>query len=123
VRKNNYFVGPVITDHAGRAEFTKTECEFSIQRSQELFLMDYEGDLDCCRPRMEARLHPHERIEVMLRQYRGHPQFWGKAFRDPERLFQALRSARNRDYADAAVTASEDDLLANPSVLLLVSRK
>lgn len=48
-QKNNYSVGPLISNVGGEVSFTRAECEFAIQRAQEMFIMDYQGDLESCR--------------------------------------------------------------------------
>ncbi len=122
VKKNDYHVGPLITDEKGEAEFTREECEFSIKRLKEMFIMDFHGELRDCRPLVEVHLHPHELVEGMIKQYRTAPTFWGMGFRDPERLIAALEKVRNAEYEPAKITATEDQLLAKPQLELLLSR-
>ncbi len=43
--KNNYTVGPLISDERGEVKFISAQREFAIKRAQEMFIMDYEGDL------------------------------------------------------------------------------
>src|ERR1700674_2557290 len=78
VRKNDYYVGPVITDENGQVRFTRAECESAIKRAQEMFIMDYHGDLASCRPVIEVSLHPPERIKGMRQQFESAPDFWGR---------------------------------------------
>jgi hypothetical protein len=87
-RKNDYSVGPQITDQYGEVRFTKADCEFAINQAKEMFVMDYHSSLKQCRPYIEVRLHSRERVSGMIKQYRGSPDFWGLAFREPERLMQ-----------------------------------
>ena len=44
-RKNNYIVGPVVSDSSGQVKFTRDECERSIKAAKEMFLMDHIDDL------------------------------------------------------------------------------
>jgi hypothetical protein len=42
-RKNDYIVGPLMSDELGRVEFTRAACEASIATHQKMFVMDYVG--------------------------------------------------------------------------------
>ena len=123
LRKNNYIVGPAISDQAGEVQFTREECKRTIKSDQEMFIMDYEGDLEDCRPNLEVRLHAPEHINAMVRQYKSSPQFWGRRFQDAVRLFAALEKVKNDAFEPARIIANEVELLKAPQVLLLVRRK
>jgi hypothetical protein len=122
-RKNNYSVGPLISNENGQVDFTHSECEFAIKRAQEMFLMDYSGDLESCRPVIEVSLHPPERVEGMRLQYESAPDFWGRGFHDPKRLFTELQKVKNADYEPAKITATEEQLIANPQLVLPLVKK
>jgi hypothetical protein len=122
-QKNNYTVGPLISNESGEANFTRAECEFAIKRAQEMFIMDYQGDLESCRPMIEVSLHSPEHIERMRQQYETSPDFWGRGFHDPKRLFTDLQSVKNADYELTRITATEAQVLTNPQLELpLVKR-
>ena len=118
MQKNDYYVGPLITNGNGQVEFSRAKCNFAIKRAQEMFVMDYAGDLESCRPVIEVRLHSPKHIQGMLQQYRQSPDFWGRAFPDPVGFFAALAAARNGDYADSRITATEEHLFRNPELVL-----
>ena len=118
-QKNNYTVGPLISNGRGEVEFTRAECEFAIKRTQEMFIMDYQGDLESCRPVIEVSLHPPDYIRGMRQQYETSPDFWGRAFRDPNRLFAELEKVRNADYELARITATEAQILGDQPQLEL----
>jgi len=122
-RKNNYYIGPLISGHNGQVDFTRSECEFAIKHAQEMFIMDYQGDLESCRPIIEVSLHPQERIDGMRLQYESAPEFWGRAFKDPSRLFNDLKKVKNADYEPARISATEEQFLANPELELLIVKK
>jgi hypothetical protein len=122
-RKNDYYVGPLITNENGWVEFTRAECEAAIERAQEMFIMDYSGDLESCRPVIDVRLHPPEQIDAMLQQYRQSPDFWGSGFSDPKRLFADLHNVRNAKYKQAQITATEEQIASHPQLELLLEEK
>jgi len=106
-RKNDYFVGPAITELHGQAEFTR----------------DYTGDLASCGPTAELQLHPPERIAGMIRQYEAMPQFWGIAFDNPQELFRDLRRARNSLFEPFQLVVEERNILQRPAVTCFLRRK
>lgn len=122
-QKNDYDVGPAITDDNGSAEFTREYCESAIHRSKEMFLMDYAGNLASCRPMIEVSLHRAEHIAVMLRNYQKTPSFWGQAFKEPGKVFAAMAKVENASYQPAVVLASEEEILAKPELVLRLVRK
>lgn len=122
-QKNDYFVGPVITDRSGKASFTRGACERAIARAQEMFVMDYAGDLLSCKPVADLRLHSPENIATMISQYETAPNFWGKAFDDPQSMFPALQSARNALFEPLNLTLQENDIIEHPEVLCFLKRK
>ena len=121
-RKNNYSM-IVLTDGAGGAKFTRTDCEFKIHSCQRMFLMDYAGTLEECRPYVEVALHLPERVARMIQQYKSAPEFWGRGFRDPEALMRALEIARNAEYEPNAITLTEAQILENAKAELWLSKK
>jgi hypothetical protein len=117
-RKNDYCVGPLITDEKGQVHFTRKDCEFAIERAKKMFLMDYQGGLEDCRPFVEVRLHRPESIQTMLRNYTKNRIFWGGGFQDPERLFAGLEKVTNADYEPASLRVSEEQVLNNQEIEL-----
>ncbi len=121
--KNDYFVGPIITDRRGRAIFSKEACERAILRAQEMFVMDYAGDLLSCKPVADLRLHSPQNIAAMISQYEAAPEFWGSAFDNPQELFAALRSVRNSLFEPFHMAVGQDDILGRPAVSCFLRRR
>jgi hypothetical protein len=122
-KKNDYFIGPIITDRRGQATLTKDACERAIARAQEMFVMDYVGDLLSCMPVADLRLHSPENIATMISQYEAAPKFWGSAFDNPQELFSTLRSVRNSLFEPFHLAVAEDDILKRPAVSCFLRRK
>jgi len=121
--KNDYCVGPKITDDNGEVRFFRADCEASIQRAQEMFVMDYVGDLASCGSRIEIRLHLPEAISRMIQQFNQMPDFWGRGFLEADHLHRALREARNARYEPMSVSVHQDDLLVVPDVCIHLMAK
>ena len=122
-QKNDYFVGPIITDRYGKASFTRGACERAIARAREMFVMDYVGDLLSCSQVADLRLHSPENIATMISQYETAPTFWGRAFDDPKEMFPALRSVRNALFEPLHLTLEEKDILERPELVCFLRRK
>ena len=122
-RKNNYLVGPIITDDEGEAQFTKHACESAIANAQKMFVMDYSGDLSSCGKVAEIRLHSPEYIKRMIDQYEAHPEFWGSGFDSPEELFAGLRSVKNSLFEPATLKVTDNEIAENHAILFLLRRK
>jgi hypothetical protein len=122
-QKNDYFVGPVITDRFGKAVLSRGACERAIARAQEMFVMDYARDLLSCKPMADLRLHSPQGIATMISQYEAAPDFWGKAFDDPQEVFPALRSAANALFEPLHLTLEENNILDHPEVVCFLRRK
>jgi hypothetical protein len=123
LRKNRYCVGPKITDIAGRAKFSRSDCEQAIASAQKMFLMDYVGDLSSCAPVAEIRLHPADRVAVMIRNYESHPEFWGLPFEDAPALFEALKKVDNSAFASGETTFRDSEILSNPNISIILKRR
>jgi hypothetical protein len=122
-RKKNYTIGPAISDFSGQVKFTRDECERSVKADQQMFIMDYVGDISDCAPYLEIRLHAREHIARMLQQCQMSPAFWAKRFRDAAKLFLALEHVKNASFEPASVRINEAQLLSNPNITLRISRK
>lgn len=122
-RKNDYWVGPKITDANGKAEFTRTACEKEISTAQRMFLMDYYGDLSSCGPHGHIHLLKEENLIRMIQQYEQTPEFWGIGFDEPETLFAALRRVKNRNFEATDVTVRSSEILKKPAVTINLRRK
>lgn len=121
-QKNDYYVGPIITNRDGRAEFTRTVCEQAIARAQEMFIMDYTGDLSSCKPTADLRTHRPEQIARMIQQYEASPQFWGRAFDNAPALFRRLKSVKNADFESTQLTLKDVDIVARPEISIAVQK-
>jgi hypothetical protein len=122
-RKNNYLVGPIITDDAGNAKFTRRGCEDSIANDQRMFVMDYSGDLSLCGQVAEIQLHPPDYITTMIHNFESHPEFWGSRFGSPEELFARLRNVKNSSFEPAKLKVTEFEIAENPAIRFPLRRK
>src|SRR5580704_2228178 len=122
-RKNNYIVGPVVSDSSGQVKFTRDECERSIKAAKEMFLMDHIDDLEECKEFLDVRLHSPEHIAAMLQRYHASPTFWGKRFQNAPQLFKTLGDIRDASFESVNIRVNNAHMLANPNLTMRISRK
>jgi hypothetical protein len=122
-QKNDYFIGPLVTDESGMIEVLRTECLRTIETDQRMFVMDYSGDLASCGPLMELSLHSPEEIARMIRQFEQMPSFWGAGFIEPDKLFSALRTVDNAMFLPAHIFLHEDELLQSTEIEFNLQRR
>ena len=123
VNKNDYYVGPFISDDIGRITISRRDCEMAISRAQEMFIMDYQGDLSACRSQAQFQLHDPAAIETMVRQYESLPSFWGRAFDNPEVLMTALKTVKNSEFMASSMEVPDAALIVEPNVTLFLDKK
>ena len=121
--KNDYYIGPKITDVEGLCSFSRESCEQSIATAQKMFIMDYSGSLLDCSPIAELRMHSPEHIQAMIRQYESNPGFWGLPFRNPDVMFEQLHKVSNEMFEPFHVFVSEDEIRAFPEVHIELRRR
>ncbi len=121
--KNDYYIGPTITDDSGCCSFTRGGCEEAISIAQSMFLMDYSGTLQDCKPVAELRLHSPEHILNMLKQFKTNPKFWGQPFKNPQAYFRALSDTENHAFEPFHTFISDEEMLARPNMQIELTRR
>lgn len=122
-RKNNYIIGPRISDVFGIVQFTFDECVRIIKADQEMFAMDYADDMENCRSYLEIRTHLPAHIAQMIQQYERSPAFWGRRYIDAPSLFKKLHNVSNEGFDPAAIRLGEEQILEYPNVALPLTRR
>jgi len=120
--KNDYYIGPTITDDNGTCSFTRAGCEEAISIAQSMFIMDYSGTLLDCKPVAELRMHSPEHIASMIRQFRSNPEFWGTPFKNPQEFFHALEKTTNYAFEPFHTVVTESEMRVHPEVKIELVR-
>lgn len=121
--KNNYTIGPRISDRNGCVEFTRQFCERSVAQDRQLFVMDYVDDIKDCKPFLEVRLHRPESIATMIRNYHKNPSFWGLGFEKPDSFFAKLEKVKNAKYEPTSTRMTEQCLLSAPRLTIMITKQ
>jgi hypothetical protein len=120
--KNDYYIGPTITDDDGTCTFSRAACEDAISTAQSMFIMDYSGSLLDCKPLAELRMHSPEHIANMIRQFRSNPSFWGTPFKNPQEFFRSLEKTVNNAFKPFHTVIAENEILARPELKIELDR-
>ena len=57
-RKNDYYIGPKLTNKEGIVSFDRNECIKGIESSRKFYLMDYSSTLEECLPKVSIKIKP-----------------------------------------------------------------
>lgn len=109
--KNDYYVGPKISDKAGRVIFTKEDCLKEIEASQKMFLMDYSSSLDQCLPKVSIKIKSRDEMVAAIENMRSNRKFFGEYWDCSEEYLKALSLTDNIKYLPRLYEFTEADLL------------
>jgi len=120
--KNDYAVGPLITNQDGIIRISREGCERAIKQAKEMFIMDYSGNLSSCSKVAELRLHSPLEIANTITQFEEAPDFWGMAFDHPEELISRLRKVQNSIFRPISVPVTEEPIRQNPEIQVFLTK-
>ncbi len=66
-KKNDYSIGPFLSDINGEIKLSKSKLEDEIKKSRELFIMDYSSDLEDCKQELGISIDDMKDIEIRLK--------------------------------------------------------
>ncbi len=97
-KKNNYYVGPKISDTKGIISFGKKECIKEIDNSKKLYMMDYVSTLEECLPKISVKIKPIKEINLAVKNMRQLRDIYEKYWDCSEGHLNALSSVDNDKY-------------------------
>ena len=106
-RKDDYHIGPAITDSNGIVVFTRTDCLKEIDISKTMFIMDYSSTLEQCLPKIVIEVMSKQAIDALIAARREHKDFFQKFADCTEPFFERLSSCVNRLYESNFYTFDE----------------
>ena len=121
-RKNDYPVGPVLTDQNGLVSFSRNDCLKAIEDSKTLFLMDYASSLEECLPKVLLKIMSKEEIESCIQARTEYKTLFERSCDCSENFFQKLRSSANGSYRADSFTFTETQL-HQPGVRIIHVRR
>lgn len=112
-KKNNYYVGPNISDSEGLLSFGKEDCVKEINNSKRFYLMDYASSLEECLPKVSIKIKLKKEIEFAVENMRRLRDIYQKYWDCSEEYLNALNSTDNDKYIDKVYNLSESELWLN----------
>lgn len=112
-KKNNYYVGPKISDSEGLLSFENKDCIKEINSSKSFYLMDYVSSLEECLPKVSIKIKPRKEIEFAVENMRRLRDIYQKYWDCSEEYLSVLNSADNDKYIDKVYNLSESKLWQN----------
>ena len=121
-RKNNYSVGPFVSDNQGVVAISKEDCLKSIDASQQLALMDYASSLTECLPKISIELMSPENLEYFIENSRKFRDIYSRYWDCSEETLGRLEACDNGRHAAEIFTFSEDQLHESQPLTVLVRK-
>lgn len=113
-RKNDYSIGPKISDEDGIVAFTKSECLKEIEVSKKTFLMDYSSSLVECLPKFTLRIINMNQIDRIIEYWKENKQILSKLYNNDDDFYlKKLPNVRNSNFKEVSYDFSEEDLPKN----------
>jgi hypothetical protein len=103
-RKNNYTVGPLISDDNGTIVLTKKQIEDEIEDSISSFLMDYSSRLDDCKQEVEVKLYTQKSLRNKVEKLR---EFYPKNAQELEALLKNSGNDLEQDFITQVLMKEE----------------
>lgn len=122
-KKNDYYVGPKITNSDGLIDFERNDCIMEIKNSKEFYLMDYVSTLDECMPKVGIKIKPREEIDVAVENIRRSRDIYQKYWDCSEEYLKALVFTDNDKYIANTRDFPESELWQNKMLIVEVERK
>jgi len=112
-KKNDYYVGPKLTNEEGIVSFYRDECLKEIESSKKFYLMDYYSTLEECLPIISIKIKPKEELEFAIKNMRESRDVYQEYWNCSEEFLKSLESAENFKYISKIYNFSESDLWQN----------
>ena len=122
-RKNDYYVGPILSDDKGLAVFTQNSCLKEIENSQNFFIMDYDSNLEECLPKVTLEIMKVERLQLAMDQIKKYGEFYGKYWDCSESFLNRLENTDNDLYLSDSFIFEEAQLHQAGPIVIEVRRK
>ena len=106
-KKNDYHLGPPLSDSSGRVVIDRSWVEASIQENRNFFLMDYSSTMDQCLPCIAVKVMSVDDIENAVAAMRLYGEATANSLGVAHTLSELL-NASNRQYEPQEVEVCLD---------------
>lgn len=112
-KKNDYYVGPKISDSEGIVRFKREECVKEIESSKKFYLMDYSSTIEQCLSKISIKIKSEKELEFAVKNMRQSRHIYQKYWDCSEEYLRSLASADNFKYESKVYDFSESELWQN----------
>lgn len=121
--KNDYYVGPKITDNEGFVGFERIDCIKEIENSKKFYLMDYVSTLDECLQKVAIKVKPREEIDFAVRNLSLSRDIYQEYWDCSEKHLTSLAYTDNDKYISKVYNFSESELWQNIILVVEIEQK
>jgi len=122
-KKNDYYVGPKISDKEGIIYFKREECIKEIESSRSFYLMDYLSTLEQCLPKISIKIKPKEELKFAVKNMRQCRDIYRDYWDYSEEFLKQLEAVNNAFYQSKIYNFSESDLWQNKILEIELEKK
>ncbi|MFH1318477.1 MAG: hypothetical protein ABIH71_05630 [Candidatus Omnitrophota bacterium] len=122
-RKNNYYVGPKITNNEGLVILKKEECLKEIKSSKEFYLMDYFSTLEQCLAKVSIEIDSIEQIEIGLKKTREFRDIYKDYWDCSEEYLKTLEKVDNDKYISKIYDFTENEVNEKKILVIELEKK
>lgn len=121
-KKNDYYVGPKVTNAEGVVYFKIDECIKEIENSKKFYLMDYLSTLEQCLPKISIKIKSEEELKLAVKKMRELRDIYQGYWDCSEEFLKQLESTNNAFYQSKTYGFSESDLWQNKIIEIEIER-
>ena len=122
-RKNDYFVGPFISDTEGLVSFTRESCLHEIESSKKFYLMDYSSTIGECLPKVTLTVKEPEQVRFAVKEMTENSDLYRKYWDCSESFLKRLASVANDQYISDSFIFEEAQLHQPGPIIIEVRHK
>lgn len=122
-KKNDYYVGPKISNKDGIICFTEDECLKEIKSSQEFYIMDYSSNLEDCLSNISIKIKDSKELKLGIDKMRQLRNIYKDYWNCSEEYLSVLEHVDNEKYIIKTYDFSEAQLWENKIIQIVLERR
>lgn len=122
-KKNDYYVGPKVSNDEGIINFKREECIKEIENSKRFYLMDYLSTLEECLPKISIKVKTKKELEFATKNMRQLRDIYQDYWDCSEEYLESLDQADNSKYVSKTYDFPESDIRQNKIIEIEVENK
>lgn len=98
--KNNYTIGPFLSNKEGRCIIVRDKVKQDIKSSQSMYVMDYKSQLEECKDEFTVHIASIQQIKFFLEDYKKYQEVYKKYWNYSEDFLSEVKSNTNSIYKE-----------------------